>query len=743
MYDRISHDISRPGRFSSGKAQYDAMTAAAQRCDAAAAALARIPVKAFAAQPVAQEHMAALQEYTAAQNALFGAVRAFAQKKKATPFLISLMNQAQFRASEALNLVASLQLEARKSDASPEDKALREGMAERFADMGEKAGVFAGMRRVSPAMHGHALLNEISVQAQAMFSALDALERNTGMSPAAFTAAADGLKRQVEALKSRMDAPGVNSGMIQEDAGLREALSGLLRRASERLEGLHQIEARREVSAAVSDLLPEIDPEQLDVLAGVMPFSNLSALVQGLKPSVALYNDELRTLKQQVEAGQITDAQFKAGMISAAGHLRTGSARESIEVLQMLSILSRSDIRTIEEFQYEYEDYSGVMLDTNTARIFMTFLKSDTFMKGEVAALMDKLVTSPMAHADVLDAQMDDIVAMKNMFDSGRMVLRGEYVSAALERHVDMPTVLEASLRGIPADQLEMRASDALRTGARVLGQGVGSTVQLCTYRGEGGEEVSLVFKPEVGARQSLAQLCAGQLGFGTELRVMQLNVAACRSADAIGCGDVVARSSIGMNEGRLGLFMEVAPGRSAADISDGKPCAVTSDGREISFAEALGRLDSKGLRGHMLGNLMRELSRLEWADLLSGQSDRHMGNYLVYINADTGDVKVTGIDNDASFSRRRVGATTVDITGEPGLHGALQASGVTFPRMLVDVQKLSAGQREALVNGMGALLFSGAGTAWNVDKVPGQREALQRAGLSLPPMTVEVGSLG
>ena len=73
MYDRISHDISRPGRFSSGKAQYDAMTAAAQRCDAAAAALARIPVKAFAAQPVAQEHMAALQEYTAAQNALFGA----------------------------------------------------------------------------------------------------------------------------------------------------------------------------------------------------------------------------------------------------------------------------------------------------------------------------------------------------------------------------------------------------------------------------------------------------------------------------------------------------------------------------------------------------------------------------------------------------------------------------------------------------------------------------------------------
>ncbi len=168
--------------------------------------------------------------------------------------------------------MASLQLEARKSDASPEDKALREGMAERFADMGEKAGVFAGMRRVSPAMHGHALLNEISVQAQAMFSALDALERNTGMSPAAFTAAADGLKRQVEALKSRMDAPGVNSGMIQEDAGLREALSGLLRRASERLEGLHQIEARREVSAAVSDLLSEIDPEQLDVLPGSCSF---------------------------------------------------------------------------------------------------------------------------------------------------------------------------------------------------------------------------------------------------------------------------------------------------------------------------------------------------------------------------------------------------------------------------------------------------------------------------------------
>lgn len=73
---------------------------------------------------------------------------------------------------------------------------------------------------------------------------------------------------------------------------------------------------------------------------------------------------------------------------------------------------------------------------------------------------------------------------------------------------------------------------------------------------------MKLVFKPEVGARRGLDHLCASGLGYRNGARVMQLNVAASRVADAIGCGGTIARSSIGSHDGQLGLFMEAAPGQ-------------------------------------------------------------------------------------------------------------------------------------------------------------------------------------
>ena len=64
-----------------------------------------------------------------------------------------------------------------------------------------------------------------------------------------------------------------------------------------------------------------------------------------------------------------------------------------------------------------------------------------------------------------------------------------------------------------------------------------------------------------------------------------------------------------------------------------------------------------------MRANLMRELSKMEWADVLSGQVDRHGDNYLIDINPQTGAVKITGIDNDASFGTRKTGMTVVDLS--------------------------------------------------------------------------------
>ena len=53
----------------------------------------------------------------------------------------------------------------------------------------------------------------------------------------------------------------------------------------------------------------------------------------------------------------------------------------------------------------------------------------------------------------------------------------------------------------------------------------------------------------------------------------------------------------------------------------------------------------------------MRELNRLQWLDLLTGQNDRHWENYFIHVDRETHKVTVKGIDNDASYSQSRTGA--------------------------------------------------------------------------------------
>lgn len=60
--------------------------------------------------------------------------------------------------------------------------------------------------------------------------------------------------------------------------------------------------------------------------------------------------------------------------------------------------------------------------------------------------------------------------------------------------------------------------------------------------------------------------------------------------------------------------------------------------------------------------NLRHELNNLEWADALAGQIDRHSDNYLIDIDKLTGNIKVTGIDNDASFSVALTGIGIISV---------------------------------------------------------------------------------
>jgi hypothetical protein len=59
-------------------------------------------------------------------------------------------------------------------------------------------------------------------------------------------------------------------------------------------------------------------------------------------------------------------------------------------------------------------------------------------------------------------------------------------------------------------------------------------------------------------------------------------------------------------------------------------------------------------LSSGQLASLHGGLNGLEWCDALTGQADRHPGNYHVRLDLDGQTVKVTGIDNDRAFGSKQ-----------------------------------------------------------------------------------------
>lgn len=96
----------------------------------------------------------------------------------------------------------------------------------------------------------------------------------------------------------------------------------------------------------------------------------------------------------------------------------------------------------------------------------------------------------------------------------------------------------------------------------------------------------------------------------------------------------VLVKSEFFVHNNELGILMEKAPGQSAFAT------CVQGDDRVV---EKL--LHNPGLH--------RELNKLQIMDALCGQHDRHFSNLFVATDAKGQNVRVKGIDNDASFGQR------------------------------------------------------------------------------------------
>ena len=170
------------------------------------------------------------------------------------------------------------------------------------------------------------------------------------------------------------------------------------------------------------------------------------------------------------------------------------------------------------------------------------------------------------------------------------------------------------------------------------------------------GNEAMSVFKGEMESRTGLSAICAGKgSSYRKSQQTVNLNIASKNAANALGCGSLIVNYKAGTHNGTFGFFMDKAKGRSAHALA-GKGGSKTDEagltGKEISNLEA-------GERRRVKGEVMRQLNRLQWLDIITGQMDRHSDNYFIHVDRQTHNVTVAGIDNDACYSKYRTGVGT------------------------------------------------------------------------------------
>ena len=208
--------------------------------------------------------------------------------------------------------------------------------------------------------------------------------------------------------------------------------------------------------------------------------------------------------------------------------------------------------------------------------------------------------------------------------------------------------LVEAKAHGFSVEEVDPATDSANIVNSRALGSGAAGKTYLLTTKS--GEEV--VFKPELDGRLGLDELTLGRgKAYTSTQNVANLNLATQNTAKAFGCDDVIVKYSVGNHDGQFGIFMEKAKGHTGGEFA--RKVAKGDDG--LSPAE-LRSIPDKAEREKIHGQLAQKLNKLMWLDLITGQGDRHRGNYFVHIDRTTHEVSVKGIDNDASFSATRTG---------------------------------------------------------------------------------------
>ena len=227
----------------------------------------------------------------------------------------------------------------------------------------------------------------------------------------------------------------------------------------------------------------------------------------------------------------------------------------------------------------------------------------------------------------------------------------------ALEGRIDLPTLAGARGWGATEDMVDADISDANLVRTKPLGQGALNEVYLCKYRRPDGTMKSYVFKGEINGEHGFPVSRGMSEGYSQLQSIVHLNAATRKIGELLGTPELCVDAKVGCLHGRFGLFMGVAPGQSINDM-------LAKPGKDYGNAapDKVGALPPER-KTVLRGKMMRAIVDLAWNDWLSGQGDRHYGNFLFRIGGNQS-FTLKGVDNDMSFSTWRLGMTKFRLVG-------------------------------------------------------------------------------
>ena len=218
------------------------------------------------------------------------------------------------------------------------------------------------------------------------------------------------------------------------------------------------------------------------------------------------------------------------------------------------------------------------------------------------------------------DKIVDEIRCSKRLFSASEAM--GVFKGA-----ISVSSLIEARARGLRDSDVDPANEDSNIVSQRLLGAGAAGTVYELT-RADGRQ---VVFKGETESRAGLSGIVAGAAkNYSAQQMTANLNIASKNAAKALDMGGILVDYSVGTHNGVFGFYMEKAKGMTP-EAMKGFGLSRSSSGGGMSVKE-IKNLPAEQKK-QVKADLRRELNRMQWLDLVTGQADRHHANYFVHVD--------------------------------------------------------------------------------------------------------------